>query len=245
MTSPGPDGEAAMLALESVHVQYGQAKVLNGVSLTVAPGEAVCLLGANGAGKTTTIRTILGLACPTSGRVTYEGQRLDGLDPHRIARRGIGVVPEGRGIFPRLTVEENLRLGAFGERRRSVLAERAERAFGLFPLLRERQRQIAGTLSGGEQAMLAIGRALMGRPRLLLLDEPSLGLSPLMVDTCFAAVADLHRQGVTILLVEQNAAKALEIGQRGYVLQKGEVIAAGTAEALRRHEAIRQAYLLP
>lgn len=217
--------------------------MLRNVSVTLREGEIACLLGSNGGGKTTLIRTILGIVRPVEGAVRFRGERIDGLRTHQIVRRGIGVVPEGRRIFPKMTVEENLRMGAFSDWGRRDIEERLAQTFEEFPRLGERRRQLAGTLSGGEQAMLAIGRALMGRPRLLLLDEPSLGLSPLLVEQIFEMIQAINRRGTTIFLVEQNARKTLALAHHGYLIQKGEIIGAGTAAELRDSEIVRHAYL--
>ncbi len=217
--------------------------MLRNVSLALREGEIACLLGPNGAGKTTTMRTILGLVRPVEGAVVFRGERIDGLKPNQIVRRGIGVVPEGRRIFPKMTVEENLRMGAFSDWGAPEVRDRLERIVAQFPRLRERRGQVAGTLSGGEQAMLAIGRALMGRPRLLLLDEPSLGLSPLMVEQIFELIRDINRQGTTVFLVEQNARKTLALAHHGYLIQKGEIVGAGSAAELRDSDVVRHAYL--
>jgi branched-chain amino acid transport system ATP-binding protein len=217
--------------------------MLRGVSLTVARGEIVCLLGPNGAGKTTLIRTILGIVKPVAGSIWFEGERVDGRSTHRIVGRGIAVVPEGRRVFPRMTVEENLRMGAFIEWRPADLARRREHVFSLFPRLAERRTQKAATMSGGEQAMLAMGRALMSRPKLLLLDEPSLGLSPILVEQLFEMIQTINRSGTTVFLVEQNARKTLSIAHHGFLLQKGEVIGRGTAAELAASEVVRHAYL--
>ena len=225
-----------MLELADVHTYYGNIRALRGISLSVAPGEIVTLIGANGAGKTTTLRTIL-------GTVRFNGQRLDTLTTDRIVRLGIAQSPEGRRIFPRMTVLENLELGAFARRDREAIAPDLERAFALFPRLRERSAQKGGTLSGGEQQMLAIGRALMARPALLLLDEPSMGLSPILVDAIFRIVQDINRQGTTILLVEQNARMALRVAHRGYVIQTGRIVLHDAAAALLRSDLVRKTYL--
>ncbi len=232
-----------MLELAGVSIRYGANPMLRGVSLTLREGEITCLLGSNGSGKTTLIRTIVGLVRPFEGAITFRGERIDRLKPSQVVRRGIGVVPEGRRVFPRMTVEENLRMGAYAEWGARELAERMERVFELFPRLRERRTQRAATMSGGEQAMLAMGRALMSRPALLLLDEPSLGLSPLLVEQLFDIVQAINRRGTTVFLVEQNARKSLAIAHRGYVLQKGEIVGAGTAEELQASDAVRHAYL--
>jgi branched-chain amino acid transport system ATP-binding protein len=233
-----------MLELRAVDTRYGPLPVLRRVSLAVREGEIACLLGPNGAGKTTTIRTILGLVRPVGGAILYRGERIDHLKTSDIVRRGIGVVPEGRRIFPRMTVEENLRMGAFRDWGTPAVRERLAAVYDRLPRLGERRTQAAGTLSGGEQAMLAIGRALMGQPRLLLLDEPSLGLSPLMVEQIFQLIQDINRQGTTIFLVEQNARKTLALAHHGYLIQKGEITGAGSAAELRGSEIVRHAYLL-
>jgi branched-chain amino acid transport system ATP-binding protein len=217
--------------------------MLRGVSLIVARGEIACLLGPNGAGKTTLIRTILGIVKPVAGSMWFEGERIDGRSTHRIVEGGIAVVPEGRRVFPRMTVEENLRMGAFIEWRPADLARRREHVFSLFPRLAERRTQKAATMSGGEQAMLAMGRALMSRPKLLLLDEPSLGLSPILVEQLFEMIQTINRSGTTVFLVEQNARKTLSIAHHGFLLQKGEVIGRGTAAELAASEVVRHAYL--
>jgi branched-chain amino acid transport system ATP-binding protein len=232
-----------MLQLDDVYTYYGNIAALRGVSLAVQPGEIVALIGANGAGKTTTLRTISGLLRPRFGTIAFEGTRIDGAPPHRIAARGIAHCPEGRRLFNRLTVRDNLELGAFTRRDPAGIRADIERVFTLFPRLRERQTQLAGTLSGGEQQMLAIGRALMLRPRLLLLDEPSMGLAPIVVETIFQVLQDINRQGVTILLVEQNATMALRIAARAYVLETGRITLADTAARLRENESVQRAYL--
>jgi len=232
-----------MLGLDDVHTYYGNIRALRGVSLAVESGEIVTLIGANGAGKTTTLRTILGTVRPRRGTVTFNGHRLDTLATDRIVRLGISHSPEGRRIFPRMTVLENLELGAFARRDREAIAPDLERVFALFPRLRERIAQKGGTLSGGEQQMLAIGRALMARPTLLLLDEPSMGLSPILVDTIFQIIQDINRQGTTILLVEQNARMALRVAHRGYVLQTGRIVLHDAAGELLRSDLVRKTYL--
>jgi branched-chain amino acid transport system ATP-binding protein len=231
-----------VLRLEGLHVYYGEIHALKGVSLEVEKGEIVTLLGNNGAGKTTTLKTISGLLAPRLGSVELEGRALTGVPPHDVVGRGIGHVPEGRRIFNRLTVRENLMMGAFLRNDGGIEAD-LERVFTLFPRLRERIAQVAGTLSGGEQQMLAIGRALMARPRLLLLDEPSMGLAPVLVEQIFETIGEVNRQGTTILLVEQNAAMALSIAHRGYVLETGSIVLAGTAAALGENPDVRRAYL--
>ena len=232
-----------MLELADVHAYYGNIRALRGLSLTVDRGEIVTLIGANGAGKTTTLRTILGLVRPRRGHVAFNGQRLDTLATDRIVRLGIAQSPEGRHIFPRMSVLENLELGAFARSDRDGIAPDLERVFALFPRLRERIEQKGGTLSGGEQQMLAISRALMARPGLLLLDEPSMGLSPILVETIFRIIEDINRQGTTILLVEQNARMALRVAHRGYVIQTGRVVLHDTATALMRSDLVRKTYL--
>jgi len=232
-----------VLEVKGVSTRYGQISMLRNVSVTLREGEIACLLGPNGAGKTTLIRTILGIVRPVEGSVLFRGERIDGLKTNRIVARGIGVVPEGRRIFPKMTVEENLRMGAFSEWGSGQVEDLLARVFGQFPRLLERRRQIAGTLSGGEQAMLAIGRALMGRPKLLLLDEPSLGLSPLLVEQIFEMIHAINRQGTTVFLVEQNARKTLALAHHGYLIQKGEIVGQGTAAELRDSDVVRHAYL--
>ncbi|HTK93146.1 MAG TPA: ABC transporter ATP-binding protein [Verrucomicrobiae bacterium] len=232
-----------MLALADVHTYYGSIRALKGVSLTVEPREIVTLIGANGAGKTTTLRTILGAVRPAQGAVTFNGQRVDGLATDRIVRLGIAQSPEGRRIFPRMTVMENLEMGAFARADHDGIAADLERVLTLFPRLKERITQKGGTLSGGEQQMLAIGRALMARPSLLLLDEPSMGLSPILVDAIFKIVQDINRQGTTILLVEQNARMALRVAHRGYVIQTGRIVLHDAASELLRSDLVRKTYL--
>ena len=231
-----------MLKVESIDVAYGEIRALKGVALEVRQGEIVTILGNNGAGKTTTLKTISGLLHPTRGAITLEDESLLDVPPHAIVSRGIAHVPEGRRIFNRLTVRENLMMGAY-LRGDSRIATDLERVFGLFPRLSERLTQVAGTLSGGEQQMLAIGRALMANPRLLLLDEPSMGLAPVLVGQIFDTITDINRQGMTILLVEQNAAMALSIAHRGYVLETGSIALAGTAAELSENADVRKAYL--
>jgi branched-chain amino acid transport system ATP-binding protein len=228
-----------------VEARYGPLRVLRGVTLEVRSGEIVCLLGGNASGKSTTMKTILGVVRPRAGRVEFEGQRIDGLPTEAIVRRGISLVPEARRIFARMTVWENLAMGAYTRRGApdADVGRDLERVYTLFPRLRERARQVGGTLSGGEQQMLAIGRALMARPRLLLMDEPSMGLAPALVDEVFDIIQELNRQGTTILVVEQNASVALAIASRGYVLQNGRVVVHDTADALLRADHIRRAYL--
>ena len=233
----------AMLELHDVHSFYGNIEALKGISLTVEEGEIVTLIGANGAGKTTTLRTITGLIKPRQGTVTLEGEDLTQFKPHEIVYKGVSMVPEGRGIFARLTVAENLDMGAYIRDDKDGIKEDLERVYELFPRLKERRGQVAGTLSGGEQQMLAMGRALMARPRLLLLDEPSMGLAPVLVELIFDTIADINKQGTTILLVEQNALMALSIAHRGYVLRTGEIALADSAESLRNNEMVQKTYL--
>ena len=230
-----------LLKVESLRVAYGRIEALRGVDLEVDAGEIVTLLGANGAGKTTTLRTISGLLSPLSGSVTFDGQRMDGRAPHDVVAAGIGHVPEGRRVFPRMSVIENLQMGAY--QRRGDLSGDIDRVYSLFPVLQERRAQAAGTLSGGEQQMLAIGRALMGQPRLLLLDEPSMGLAPMIVARIFEILREINAQGTTILLVEQNAAQALRLAGRGYVLETGSIALADRADALLADDRVRSAYL--
>ena len=231
-----------MLEVQDVQVYYGKIHALKGISIQVDKGEIVALLGNNGAGKTTTLKTISALLRPRSGRVLLEGEPIHDLPPHEIVARGVAHAPEGRKIFNRLTVTENLEMGAY-LRSDAAIAEDTERVFGLFPRLKERRAQVAGTLSGGEQQMLAIGRALMATPRILLLDEPSMGLAPILVEQIFKTVEDINRQGTTILLVEQNAAMALSIAHRGYVLETGSIALRGSAAELQEHPDVRRAYL--
>jgi len=232
-----------MLALQDVHTYYGNIAALKGISIEVRAGEIVALIGANGAGKTTTLRTISGLLHPRRGTITLDDARIDHLPAHRIAALGLAHAPEGRRLFNRMTVRENLEMGAYARNDWAATREDVERVFTLFPRLRERMSQKAGTLSGGEQQMLAIGRALMARPRLLLLDEPSMGLAPLLVETIFDTLAEINRQGVTVLLVEQNAHMALGVATRGYVLETGRVVLEDSAERLRADESVQRAYL--
>jgi len=231
-----------MLKVEALDVSYGEIRALKGVGLEVGQGEIVTILGNNGAGKTTTLKTISGLLHPTRGTITLENQSLVDVPPHAIVAKGVAHVPEGRRIFNRLTVRENLTMGAYLRSDGGVVGD-LERVFGLFPRLAERITQVAGTLSGGEQQMLAIGRALMANPRLLLLDEPSMGLAPVLVEQIFDTIIDINRQGMTILLVEQNAAMALSIAHRGYVLETGSIALTGTAAELSDNTDVRRAYL--
>ncbi len=232
-----------MLEIEDLHVAYGSIQALRGINLRVDAGELVTLIGSNGAGKSTTLLTISGVLRPRQGRIRFEGRDLAGVAPHEIVRMGISHCPEGRLIFGRLTVLENLVLGAYHRRDRRNIQADIDRVYALFPRLAERRRQMAGTLSGGEQQMLAIGRALMSRPRMLLLDEPSLGLAPLLVERIFAVIQELQQQGVTILLVEQNAYQALRVASRAYVLETGQIRLAGPAAELANDPRMRAAYL--
>jgi branched-chain amino acid transport system ATP-binding protein len=231
-----------MLEIDQIHTYYGNIHALKGISLSVEKGEIVTLIGGNGAGKTTTLRSIIGLRKPRSGKVYLEDEDLESYKAHEIVYKGVAMVPEGRGIFSRLTVAENLDLGAYS-RSDQNLDQDLERVFGLFPRLEERRHQVAGTLSGGEQQMLAIGRALMARPRLLLLDEPSMGLAPILVEDIFRTITDINHEGTTILLVEQNAQMALSIASRGYVLQTGEIVLQDSSENLKQNEMVQKAYL--
>jgi branched-chain amino acid transport system ATP-binding protein len=237
------NGAQPLLELEDVHVHYGAIHALKGVSLRVYPGQIVTLIGANGAGKSTTLRTISGLLRPRTGSMRFAGQDIVRASTQRIVRLGIAQAPEGRQLFSRMTVLENLEMGAFQRRDDDDIGADLERVYQLFPRLAERRAQKAGTLSGGEQQMCAIGRALLARPRLLMLDEPSMGLSPNLVDRIFEVISDINKQGTTVLLVEQNAARALEIADHGYVLETGRVTLADDAAALRSNERVRASYL--
>ncbi len=233
----------ALLELTDVHAYYGKIHALKGVSLTVDSGEIVSLIGGNGAGKTTTLRTISGLLHPQQGTIIFDGEDISNYPAHELAPKGIAMVPEGRGIFAKLTVQENLEMGAFRRTDKSGIARDLERNFTLFPRLAERRKQVAGTMSGGEQQMLAMARALMSAPRLLLMDEPSMGLAPVLVETIFETVTEINEQGVTVLLVEQNAHMALQIAHRGYVLQTGEIVISDSAANLRKDPTVQKAYL--
>jgi branched-chain amino acid transport system ATP-binding protein len=242
-TKPAADGGAPMLELDGVHVYYGAIHALKGVSLRVEAGQIVTLIGANGAGKSTTLRTISGLLRARKGTIRFEGRDLARRSAQGIVKDGIAQSPEGRQLFARMTVLENLEMGAFQRRDKDGVEADIERVYELFPRLSERRTQKAGTLSGGEQQMCAIGRALLARPRLLLLDEPSMGLAPVLVERIFEVIVDINKQGTTVLLVEQNAAMALEIAHRGYVLETGRVALADDAESLRTNERVRASYL--
>jgi len=231
-----------MLEVENIHSYYGNIHALKGLSLTVDEGEIVTLIGANGAGKSTTLRTISGLMKPREGRVVLQGEDLEPYKAHEIVYKGVSLVPEGRGVFSRLTVAENLDMGAFHRRDADIEKDR-RRVYELFPRLEERKNQVAGTLSGGEQQMLATGRALMSRPTLLLMDEPSMGLAPMLVETVFETIQEINREGTTILLVEQNAHMALQIAHRGYVIQTGEIVLSDTCENLKNDPTVQKAYL--
>ncbi len=232
-----------MLELKDVHTYYGNIHALKGISINVEKGEIVTLIGSNGAGKSTTLRTIQGINRPRSGTILLEGVALEKLPPHEIAMRGVAQSPEGRMIFPRMTVMENLEMGAYARKDKTGFNDDLERVFKLFPRLKERSGQKGGTLSGGEQQMLAMGRALMARPRILLLDEPSMGLSPLLVELIFDTIQTINKEGTTILLVEQNALMALSIANRGYVIQTGEIILADKADKLIKNEMVQKSYL--
>jgi branched-chain amino acid transport system ATP-binding protein len=234
---------APMLSLESISVHYGAICALRDVSIEVNAGEIVTLIGSNGAGKSTTLRAVSALRRPSSGKISFEGKDLAGKKPHEVLRMGLAQVPEGRGIFPNLTVDENLDLGAFARKDGGEVAKDRTRVFELFPRLKERLKQRAGTLSGGEQQMLAIGRAMLARPRLLLLDEPSLGLAPQLVQTIFRIIREINAAGTTIFLVEQNAHMALQVAHRAYVLEVGRVVMQGNAAELAKSDAVRKAYL--
>lgn len=233
----------AMLEVNDIHAYYGNIHALKGISLTVEEGEIVTLIGGNGAGKTTTLRNISALLRPRIGSISFEGKNLNEFAPHDLVSQGIAMVPEGRGIFSKLTVAENLEMGAYHRNDKQGIQEDMERMFNLFPRLEERRKQVAGTLSGGEQQMLATVRALMSRPRLLLMDEPSMGLAPVLVETIFETITQINQEGMTILLVEQNAHMALQVAHRGYVMQTGEIILNDSAKALQQDETVQKAYL--
>lgn len=232
-----------MLEVSDISSGYNGLQVLWDVSLMVQRGELVALVGANGSGKSTLLKTIAGLLRPFKGRIILEGVRIDGMPPHAIVSRGLALVPEGRRVFPYMTVAENLELGAFLETRRARMEQTLEWVYRLFPILKERRNQLAGTLSGGEQQMLVIGRALMSRPRLLMMDEPSLGLAPAVVSTVFASIRRLLEEGITVLLVEQNVRKALELAHRGYVLENGRIVLSGASSSLLSNPDVKKAYL--
>jgi branched-chain amino acid transport system ATP-binding protein len=233
----------ALLEVNDIHTYYGNIHALKGISLTVEKGEIVTLIGANGAGKTTTLRSISGLLQPRQGTIILEGEDLAKYKAHEVVYKRVAMVPEGRGVFARLTVAENLDMGAFSRTEKTEISQDLERVFTLFPRLKERRTQVAGTLSGGEQQMLATGRALMADPRLLLMDEPSMGLAPVLVESIFETIQEINKEGTTILLVEQNAQMALSVAGRGYVLQTGEIVISDTAANLQKNEMVQKAYL--
>jgi branched-chain amino acid transport system ATP-binding protein len=233
----------SMLNVENVHTYYGNIHALKGITLNIEKGEIVTLIGGNGAGKTTTLRTIAGLLTPREGKVDLNGESLFKYKAHEVVYKGISMVPEGRGVFARLSVTENLEMGAYSRSSTQELAQDMERVFTLFPRLKERRTQVAGTLSGGEQQMLATGRALMSRPSLLLMDDPSMGLAPVLVELIFDTIQKINQEGTTILLVEQNALMALSIAHRGYVLQTGEIVISDTADNLKKNPTVQKAYL--
>jgi len=233
----------SMLEVTDVHTYYGNIHALSGISISVEKGEIVTLIGGNGAGKTTTLRTIVGLLKPRQGRIVLDGEELVQYKAHEIVNKGVAMVPEGRGIFARLTVTENLDMGAYSRKDRAGIQQDLDRVYAIFPRLKERRNQVGGTLSGGEQQMLAIGRALMAHPRLMLLDEPSMGLAPLLVESIFETIRAINKEGTTVLLVEQNALMALSIADRGYVVQTGRIVLQDSAEKLRKNEIVRKAYL--
>jgi branched-chain amino acid transport system ATP-binding protein len=233
----------ALLEVEDLRVSYGKIEAVKGISFSVDAGQVVTLIGTNGAGKTTTLRTLSGLLKPTSGKIVFDGKPLSGVPAHKIVALGLAHSPEGRHIFPRLTIAENLQLGAFLRKDKDGIEKDIQRAYDLFPILGERRKQAAGTLSGGEQQMLAMGRALMSRPKLLMLDEPSMGLSPIMMQKIMATISELKSQGTTILLVEQNAQAALSLADQGHVMEVGNVVLSGTGQDLLHDESVRKAYL--
>ncbi|MBC8333411.1 MAG: ABC transporter ATP-binding protein [Anaerolineae bacterium] len=233
----------AMLEVNNIHTYYGNIHALKGISITVEEGEIVTLIGANGAGKTTTLRTISGLIKPAQGNIKLEGEDLAVYPAHEIVYKRVAMVPEGRGIFAKLTVAENLEMGAYSRDNKAEMKTDMERVFDLFPRLKERRTQVSGTLSGGEQQMLATGRAMMARPRLLLMDEPSMGLAPVLVESVFDTIVRINKEGTTVLLVEQNATMALQIASRGYVLQTGEIVLHDSADNLQKNEMVQKAYL--
>ncbi len=233
----------ALLEVNDIHSYYGNIHALKGVALTVEEGEIVTLIGGNGAGKTTTLRTISGLIRPRQGNVKFQGEDIIKYAPHALVPKGVSMVPEGRGVFAKLTVEENLEMGAFHRNDRAGIKEDIEKSYEMFPRLGERKTQLAGTMSGGEQQMLAVTRALMSKPKLLLMDEPSMGLAPVLVDLIFDAIIEINKQGMTILLVEQNAHMALQVANRGYVLQTGEIVLSDDAKVLQNDPTVQKAYL--
>jgi branched-chain amino acid transport system ATP-binding protein len=232
-----------VLRVDNIHAFYGRIQALKGISLDVGPSEIVTLIGSNGAGKSTTLRAINGLVHPREGSIVFQGEDISNRPPHEVVELGISQSPEGRRVFPRMSVTENLELGAYQRKDRDGIAEDTDRVYGLFPRLEERKSQKAGTLSGGEQQMLAIGRALMARPKLLLLDEPSMGLAPIFVERIFEIIVEINKQGTPVLLVEQNALMALDVADRGYVLETGSIALSGAAKDLRENEQVRKTYL--
>jgi branched-chain amino acid transport system ATP-binding protein len=241
--APAATNGKAVLRVEEIHTFYGAIEALKGITIEVHEGEIVTLIGSNGAGKTTTLRSISGIVPPRVGKIWFEGQEIQGLHGHQVAQIGIAHSPEGRRIFPRMTVLENLEMGAFTRKDNKAIREDVERVYSLFPRLKEREKQKGGTMSGGEQQMLAMGRALMAHPKLLLLDEPSLGLAPVIVDKIYEIIREINEQGTTILLVEQNANYALDVSARGYVLETGSVALSDKSDALRNDERVQAAYL--
>ena len=233
----------ALLEVKDVHAYYGNIQALTGISLTVEEGEIVSLIGGNGAGKTTTLRTISGLHAPRRGSVTFDGEDLSNYKAHELVSKGMAMVPEGRGVFSRLTVMDNLEMGAYHRKDKAGIAKDLDYVFSLFPRLEERKKQVAGTMSGGEQQMLATGRALMSKPRLILMDEPSMGLAPVLVELIFDTIVEINKAGTTVLLVEQNAHMALHVANRGYVLQTGEIVLSDSAEKLKNDPTVQKAYL--
>jgi branched-chain amino acid transport system ATP-binding protein len=232
-----------MLEIKDLYVSYGMMEVLHGISVDVQDKELVSIIGPNGAGKTTLIKTVMGLVKPTSGQILYNGEDITNIPAHKRAGMGIGYVPEGRRVFGKLTVEENLQMGAYELKDKAQIAKNIEMVYGIFPRLGERAKQLASTMSGGEQQMLAIGRALMLNPKMLLIDEVSMGLMPIMVNTCFEVIKKLNDEGITVLVVEQNANKALKIADRGYVLETGNIVLSDTAENMRKDDTVQKAYL--
>ena len=242
-TTERPAGDGLLLQVDDIHTYYGSIHALKGVSLDVRQGEIVTLIGANGAGKSTTLRSINGLNHPRNGRIRFQGRDITDEAPHNVVKMGVAQSPEGRKLFPRMSVYENLEMGAFQREDRAAIREDVERVYSLFPRLAERKAQKAGTLSGGEQQMVAMGRALMARPKLLMLDEPSMGLAPIFVEKIFEIVKEINEQGTTVLLVEQNALMALDVANRGYVMETGKIALTDDAKALRQNEQVRKTYL--
>lgn len=243
MAEQQPEQREAMLEIQNVDTYYGPSHVLRKLTLEVKQGEIVTLLGANAAGKTTTMKTIFGIVKPRMGTITFKGERLDTLSTDQVIRRGLALVPEARRVFPRMSVRENLEMGAYMHNNRVEMAEDIDRVYALFPRLKERDKQLSGTMSGGEQQMLAMGRALMARPQLICMDEPSMGLSPILVQTVFDTIQEIRKQGMTVFLVEQNAFMALNVADRGYVLQQGQIVISDSAKNLLTNDIVRRAYL--